>query len=98
MDSHRLSYYYCYECGQPIEGDDIEARHTALDGVEDVHEACCRICHPDEPPKELRHSCWRTGTHDCAGCDEEQRRHEWLDENGHGDRIVADLTIEGNLE
>jgi hypothetical protein len=32
--------YSCAACHLPIEGDDIEARHTDSTG-EDVHEACC---------------------------------------------------------
>lgn len=37
--------YWCAECDSPIEGADIEDRHSREDG-EDVHERCCQSCHP----------------------------------------------------
>lgn len=37
------SDYWCAICERPIEGDDIDARHSTVDG-EDCHEGCCVIC------------------------------------------------------
>jgi len=42
---HELDcYYWCVVCDSCIEGDDIEVRHTAPDGLNDCHEACCPTC------------------------------------------------------
>ena len=37
------NYYWCAECSKPIEGDDIDARHSTPDG-EDCHAGCCPTC------------------------------------------------------
>lgn len=40
-------YYQCAECDQPIEGDDVDRRHTTTNGA-DCHESCCPICEGDK--------------------------------------------------
>lgn len=37
------SDYWCAICEKPIEDDDVDARHSTVDG-EDCHEGCCVIC------------------------------------------------------
>lgn len=39
--------YFCVECETPIEGDDIDARHTRSADGEDVHARCCQECLTD---------------------------------------------------
>jgi hypothetical protein len=39
-----MSYYVCAECGEPIEGADVEDRHSTPAG-EDCHATCCLVCY-----------------------------------------------------
>lgn len=40
-----MSDYFCDICDQPITGDDIEDRHSTING-EDCHAQCCDQCFP----------------------------------------------------
>lgn len=36
--------YWCSVCEEPIEGDDIEDRHSDPFTGDDIHERCCVVC------------------------------------------------------
>lgn len=46
-----MSYYICDVCRFPIEGDDIDFRHS-LDNGEDCHDHCCPVCNDHEGEHE----------------------------------------------
>jgi len=39
-----MSDLICAVCGEPIEGDDVENRHTMPNDGEDCHQKCCPVC------------------------------------------------------
>jgi hypothetical protein len=47
-----MTHYFCAVCFEPIEGQDIDNRHSTPDG-DDCHEACCPEC--NKPTYRITH-------------------------------------------